>query len=100
LKWAYIEAAHAAIYRSSPWRAWFDAYTHGGRQNRNRGYIGVARRLCPLSYVFWKKEEDYRETLVPRPLTCDGGRCPPAAGCDAERRSQVKGRGAAVVLVR
>ncbi len=67
LKWAYIEAAHGAVYKSPALRAWFDAYTQGGRQNRNRGYIGVARRLCLRSYVVWQKEEDYREAPAPRP---------------------------------
>jgi transposase len=67
LKWAYIEAAHGAVYKSPALRAWFDAYTHGGRQNRNRGYIGVARRLCQCSYVIWKKELDYQEEPSPRP---------------------------------
>jgi hypothetical protein len=67
LKWAYIEAAHAAVYKSPRLRAWFDQYTHGGRQNRNRGYIGVARRLCQGSYVVWKKEVDYQEEPPPRP---------------------------------
>jgi len=67
LKWAYIEAAHAAVYKSSDLRAWFDAYTHGGQQNRNRGYIGVARRLCQRSYVIWKKEVDYQNEPPPRP---------------------------------
>ncbi len=67
LKWAYIEAAHGAVWKSPALRAWFDAYTHGGRENRNRGYIGVARRLCQRSYVVWKKEVDYREELPRRP---------------------------------
>lgn len=67
LKWAYIEAAHAAVYKSSDLRAWFDAYTHGGRENRNRGYIAVARRLCQRSYVVWKKETDYQSEPPPRP---------------------------------
>lgn len=67
LKWAYIEAARGAVHRSSTLRAWFDHYTHGRRQNCNRGYIGVARRLCHCSYALWKKEVDYRETPPPRP---------------------------------
>jgi transposase len=67
LKWAYIEAAHAAVYKSRSLRAWFDAYTHGGRENCNRGYIGVARRLCLRSYVVWKKEVAYQEEPPPRP---------------------------------
>lgn len=67
LKWAYIEAAHGAVYRSSKLRAWFDHYTHGRRQNCNRGYIGVARRLCHCSYALWKQEVDYRENPPARP---------------------------------
>ena len=67
LKWAYIEAARSAVRRSPRLRAWFDSYTHGGRENRNRGYIGVARRLCALSYVVWKKDVDYQETPPARP---------------------------------
>jgi hypothetical protein len=67
LKWAYIEAAQAAVYTSPELRAWFAAYTHGGRENCNRGYIGVARRLCQRSYVVWKKEVDYQEEPPPRP---------------------------------
>ena len=67
LKWAYIEAAHGAVRKSSRLRAWFDAYTQGGRSNRNRGYIAVARRLCRCSYVVWKKEVDYQEEPPLRP---------------------------------
>lgn len=67
LKWAYIEAAHAAIRRSPSLRAWFERYTDGGQRNRNRGYIGVARRLCQMSYAVWKKGVDYQETPPPRP---------------------------------
>lgn len=67
LKWAYIEAAHGAVWKSSALRAWFDHYTHGRRQNCNRGYIGVARRLCHYSYVVWKKEVPYQAEPPPRP---------------------------------
>lgn len=67
LKWAYIEAAHGAVWKSPSLRAWFDHYTHGRRQNCNRGYIAVARRLCQRSYVVWKKEVDYQEDPPPRP---------------------------------
>lgn len=67
LQWAYIEAAHSAVRRSPRLRAWFDAYTHGGHENVNRGYIGVARRLCRISYAIWKQEVDYQEDPPPRP---------------------------------
>lgn len=69
LKWAYIEAAHGAVYRDPGLRTWFDAYTDGGRHNRNRGYIALARRLCQRSYVVWKKEVDYQAEPPPRPGT-------------------------------
>jgi transposase len=70
LKWAYIEAAHSAIRRSPKLRAWFTRYTQGDRSRNNRGYIRVARRLCQLSYVLWKKGVAYQEDWPPRP----GGR--------------------------
>jgi transposase len=81
LKWAYIEAAHGAVYRSPRLRRWFDHYTRGGRQNRNRGYIGVARRLSRYSYVVWKKEVDYQEEPPRRPgRGVRTGRTRPAQG--------------------
>lgn len=67
LKWAYIEAAHGAVWKSSALRAWFDHYTHGRRQNCNRGYIGVARRLCHYSYVVGKNEVPDQAEPPPRP---------------------------------
>ena len=67
LKWAYIEAAHGAVSKSPALRHWFERYTRGRRQNCNRGYIGVARRICQSSYVILDKEVDYQETPPPRP---------------------------------
>jgi transposase len=67
LKWAFIEAAHGAVQHGGRFRALFDQRTAGGQQNRNRGYIVVARHLCQLAYVLWKKGEGYREDAPPRP---------------------------------
>lgn len=67
LKWAFIEAAHGAVQHGGRFRALFDQRTAGGQRDRNRGYIVVARHLCQLVYVLWKKGEGYREEGPPRP---------------------------------
>jgi transposase len=67
LKWAFIEAAHGAVRSGGKWRMMFDAYTDGGRKNRNRGYIKVARELVKVVYVVWRKNVDYTDTPAPRP---------------------------------
>jgi len=67
LKWAFIEAAHGAVRRGGKWRAIFDRYTNNGRQNRNRGYIKVARELAKVVYVIWKKKVSYQERPPVRP---------------------------------
>ena len=67
LKWAFIEAAHGAVRHGGRLRLIFDQRTAGGKHDRNRGYIAVARHLCQLTYVLWKKGEVYREDAPPRP---------------------------------
>jgi len=67
LKWAFIEAAHGAVRRGGRWRAMFDRYTDGGKRNRNRGYIKVARALVKVVYVIWRRGVDYRDSPPPRP---------------------------------
>lgn len=71
LKWALIEAAHGAVKRGGKWRAMFDRYTNGGKTNRNRGYIKVARELAKVVYVVWKKQVEYTDTPPARP-GCSG----------------------------
>jgi transposase len=66
LKWAFIEAAHGAVRRGGRWRAMFDRYTDGGKRNRNRGYIKVARALVRLVYVVWQKGVEYSDSPPPR----------------------------------
>jgi len=61
LKWAFIEAARGAVRHGGRWRAMFDRVTDGGRKDRNRGYIKVARELVKAVCVVWKKNVDYVE---------------------------------------
>ena len=67
LKWAFIEAAHAAVRSGGRWRALFDRVTHGGKKDRNRGYIKVARELVKVLYVVWAKGVDYEPIAPARP---------------------------------
>lgn len=60
LKWAFIEAAHGAVRSGGKWRAIFDRVTNGGKKNRNRGYIKVARELVKVVYAVWAKGVDYQ----------------------------------------
>ncbi len=67
LKWAFIEAAHGAVRSGGKWRAMFDRVTNGGKKNRNRGYIKVARELVKVVYAVWAKGVDYQATPPVRP---------------------------------
>lgn len=67
LKWAFIEAARGAVRRGGKWRAMFDRYTDGGKKNRNRGYIKVARELVKVVYVVWRKKVEYTDRPPQRP---------------------------------
>ncbi len=70
LKWALIEAAHGAVRSGGKWRAMFDRVTDGGRKNRSRGYIKVARDLVKVVYAVWAKDVDYQAIAPVRP-GCD-----------------------------
>lgn len=61
LKWALIEAAHGAVRKGGRCRAIFDRRTNGGKKDRNRGYIAVARDLARAVHVMLKKGVDYME---------------------------------------
>ena len=67
LKWAFIEAAHGAVRHGGKWRGIFNWYTNNGKQNRNRGYIRVARELVKVVYVIWSKKVSYQEWPPARP---------------------------------
>lgn len=61
LKWTFIEAAHGAVRRGGKWRAMYDRATDGGRKNRGRGIIKVARELVQVVYILWSRNVAYRE---------------------------------------
>lgn len=67
LKWAFIEAAHGAVRHGGRWRAMFDRVTNGGKMDRNRGYIRVARELVAVVTAIWKNGTTYQETPPARP---------------------------------
>jgi transposase len=67
LKWAFIEAAHGAVRKGGRWRRMFDGVTDGGKSNRNRGYIKVARELVKVVYAMWKNGSSYMENPPARP---------------------------------
>ena len=67
LQWAWIEAAHGAIRKDKTLLDIFNRRTSNGKQDRGRGYIVVANRLCRIAYSMWKKEVDYQEVPPPRP---------------------------------
>lgn len=67
LKWAFIEAAHGAVRKGGKWRAMFDRRTEGGKKDRNRGYIKVARELVKVVYAVWSKKMLYMPTPPSRP---------------------------------
>lgn len=67
LKWALIEAAHGAVRTSKHFRAIFDRHTDGGKKNKNRGYIAVARQLCHVGFACASKQRRYTEDRPARP---------------------------------
>jgi transposase len=67
LQWAWIEAARAAVRRDAMLRDLFNRRTQNGKQDRNRGYIAVANRLCRIGYAMWTKGTDYQEVAPARP---------------------------------
>lgn len=67
LKWAFVIAAHGAVTKGGKWRALFDRRTEGGKKDRGRGYIKVARGLVKVVFVVWSKNVNYSETPPPRP---------------------------------
>jgi len=66
LKWAWIEAAHGAVRSGGRWREMFERVTDGGRKDRGRGYIKVARELVKVTYAVWSKGADYRDVRPAR----------------------------------
>lgn len=72
LRWALVEAAGAVVRSAkSPQRLvrLYRRLSLGGKANKNQAKVAVARELCQLVYVIWKKGEPYREHLPARPGT-------------------------------
>lgn len=87
LRWAMIEAAHGAVRSGGRWRAMFDRQTEGGKSNRNRGYIKVARELVKVVYVAWRRDVEYTETPPARPGSGQSQRRPRAQAFYDQTRS-------------
>lgn len=68
LRWALIEAAGIVVRsKNCPdnLRRLYLRLTCGGRANKQQANVAVARELCELVYVIWKKGEPYREPTPP-----------------------------------
>jgi len=74
LKWAFIMAAHGAVKKGGKWRALYDRHTAGGKKNRGRGFIKVARGLVKVVFAMWSKGTEYTQTPPPRPGIRPAGR--------------------------
>lgn len=61
LKWAFIGAARGAVRKSAYFRAIWDRRTDGGKRDKGRGYIAVARELCRVGYSCVKNGRNYSE---------------------------------------
>jgi transposase len=72
LKWAWLEAAHSAIRKDTRFRQIYDARTDGGKRDRMRGLVAVARALCCTAWSMEKNQRDYQQEPPPRPGS--GGR--------------------------
>lgn len=68
LKWAFIEAARGAVRKKDPLFAGiFSRRTDGGKKDKNRGYIAVARKLAEVGLSCVKHKRPYSLTPPPRP---------------------------------
>ncbi len=68
LRWALIEAAGIALHSAdcpAKFHKLYDRLSHHGRVNKNQSRVAVARELCELVYVIWKKGEPYRDPTSP-----------------------------------
>jgi transposase len=68
LRWAFVEAAGCALRSKkcpANLRRLHQRLTHGGRANKQQAKVAIARELCELVYVIWKKGEPYREPSSP-----------------------------------
>ena len=93
LKWAWVEAAHAASRRKGEFAELFNRVTDGGQRNRSRGYIAVAHELCRRAYVLLRKQVNYSPLRPARPGSpalvreCTQTRAPYGPSASAEQTS-------------
>jgi transposase len=67
LQWAWITAARGAVRKDPMFRAIFNRRTNDGQEDRGRGYITVANRMCRIGYAMWRKQTDYQKVPPERP---------------------------------
>jgi transposase len=67
LKWAFVEAAHGAVRKDAGLRDFWERYTEGGKRNKGRGYIAVARQLAMIGTACVRNDRDYTPQRPPRP---------------------------------
>ena len=48
-------------------REFWERYTEGGKRNKGRGYIAVARQMAMIGTACVKKDRDYTPQRPPRP---------------------------------
>lgn len=80
LRWALIEAAGIALKcKNCPasLRRLHNRLTYGGRANKQQAKVAVARELCELVYVIWKKGEAYHEPSAVGPKASSSSRSRP-----------------------
>jgi len=85
LKWAFIQAARRAAVKSAYFKAIFDRRSDGGRRDRQRAYIAVARELCRVGYSCVKNQRSFMEQRPPRP---QGQEPRPPAAVEVHRPSR------------
>jgi transposase len=61
LKWAFINAARNAVRKSAYFRSIYDRRTDGGKRDKGRGYIAVAREMSRVGYSCVKNGRRFHE---------------------------------------
>jgi transposase len=93
LRWALIEAASNVLRRKDcpqRLRRLHQRLTLGGRVNKAQAKVALARELCGLVYIVWKKGEAYREHPPQRPGVADGRSAPSSLRSQETRHPMVR----------
>ena len=67
LQWALIQAAHSAVRKDKVLADVFNRRTNNGKDDRSRGYIAVANRMCRIVFSMWKNQTNYQVVPPARP---------------------------------